>query len=84
MEFTLEFSSSFEKSMLKIKRRDPVLFLYLQKKLIELCNHPEHFKPLRGELFGVRRIHFGSFVLLYSVEGKIVRVIEIDHHDQAY
>jgi YafQ family addiction module toxin component len=84
LAYTLEFSEEFEKSMKKLKQKDKPLFEQIQKKLIEIIENPEHFKPLRNVLAGYRRIHFGSFVLIYTLEGQVVRIISLDHHDRAY
>ncbi|MDP2750203.1 MAG: type II toxin-antitoxin system mRNA interferase toxin, RelE/StbE family [Nanoarchaeota archaeon] len=84
MEYLIEFSSEFEKSMKKLKKRDCKLFEQIQKKLIDIVQNPEHYKPLRNILAGYRRIHFGPFVLVYKIEGNIVKVISLDHHDEAY
>jgi len=84
MGYTIEFSNEFEKSMKKLKKKDRALFNQIQKKLIEFVEHPEHYKPLRNVLAGFRRIHFGSFVLIYKIEGEAVRIVSLDHHDRAY
>jgi len=84
MEYQIEFSVQFEKSMKKLKKKDKVLFEQIQKKLIDLVQNPDHYKPLKNILAGYRRIHFGSFVLIYKIEGDLVRIISLDHHDQSY
>lgn len=84
MAYSIEFSAEFEKSMKKLKKKDRVLFEQIQKKVIELIQNPEHYKPLKNILAGFRRIHFGSFVLVYTIEGKIIRIISLEHHDKAY
>lgn len=84
MPYTIEFSDEFDRSMKKLKKKDKVLFEQIQKKLIEIIGNPEHFKPLRNVLAGYRRIHFGSFVLIYTIESDVVRIISLDHHDKAY
>jgi len=84
MEYSIEFSASFEKSMKKVKKKDPVLFDQIQKKLIDLVQNPDRYKPLRNILAGYRRIHFGSFVLIFKIEGDVVRIISLDHHDSSY
>jgi len=82
--YQIEFSDEFDRSMRKLKKKDKVLFEQIQKKLLEIVENPEHFKPLRNVLAGYRRIHFGSFVLIYNIEGEVVRIISLDHHDRAY
>ena len=84
MVYQIEFSVQFEKSMKKLKKKDKVLFDQIQKKLIDLVQNPDHYKPLKNILAGYRRMHFGSFVLIYKIEGDIVRIISLDHHDQLY
>ena len=84
MDYSIEFSAEFEKSMKRLKKKNKAMFEQIQKKLIEIVENPEHFKPLRNVLAGYRRLHFGSFVLVYTIEGSIVRIISLDHHDRAY
>ena len=84
MAYSIEFSAEFEKSMKKLKKKDKAIFEQIQKKLIEIVQNPEHYKPLRNVLAGFRRLHFGSFVLVYAIEGNIVRIMSLDHHDRAY
>jgi len=84
MPYSVELSEEFEKSITKLKKKDKVLFEKIQKKLLELIENPEHYKPLRNVLAGYRRIHIGSFVLIYTIDGEIVRIVSLDHHDKAY
>lgn len=84
MDYTTEFSDEFDKSMKKLKKKNKVLFTQIQKKLIEIIQNPEHYKPLRNVLAGYKRIQFGSFVLIYKIEDNVIRVISLDHHDKAY
>jgi mRNA-degrading endonuclease RelE of RelBE toxin-antitoxin system len=84
MNHEIRFSDAFKKSLEKHKKRDPVLFEQVKKKLKQLGEDPDHFKPLSYELHGLRRVHFGSFVLTYRQERTVVWIIALDHHDQAY
>lgn len=84
MAYIIEFSSQFEKSIKKLKKKDKILFNQIQKKLIGIIQDPEHYKTLGNVLVGYRRIHFGPFVLIYKIENNIVRIISLDHHDKAY
>lgn len=84
MGYSIEFSASFDKSMKKLKKKDTVLFDQIQKKLLDLVSHPDHYKPLRNVLAGYRRIQFGPFVLIFTIEGEVVRIISLDHHDKSY
>jgi YafQ family addiction module toxin component len=84
MEYIIEFSDSFDKSLKKLKKKDTVLFNQIQKKLLDLVSHPDRYKPLRNVLAGYRRIKFGPFVLIFKIEGEVVRIISLDHHDKSY
>jgi YafQ family addiction module toxin component len=84
MDYVIEFSDEFEKSIKKLKKKDKALFNQIQKKLIEIIKNPARYKPLKNVLAGFRRIHFGSFVLIYKIEEMTVRIISLDHHDRAY
>ncbi len=84
MAYTIEFSDEFEWSMKKLKKRDKTLFQQIQRKLVDIVSNPEHYKPLKNVLAGFRRIHFGCFVLIYTIEGETIRIISLDHHDNAY
>lgn len=84
MAYIIEFSSQFERSIKKLKKKDKTLFNQIQKKLIDIVQNPERYKTLGNVLGGYRRIQFGPFVLIYKIEGNVVRIISLDHHDKAY
>jgi len=84
MDYTIEFSLQFEKSIKKLKKKDKILFNQIQKKLIDLIQNPERYKALGNVLAGYRRLHFGPFVLIYKIEKNVIRIISLDHHDKAY
>jgi YafQ family addiction module toxin component len=84
MPYVIEFSEDFEKSFRKLKKKDKIMFERIQKKLLEMVNRPEHYKPLRNVMAGYVRLHFGSFVLVYKIEDHKVKIISLDHHDDAY
>lgn len=80
----VDFSIGFTKAFSKLERRNPVMRSAIAKKLAEIIEQPEHYKPLRGELHGFRRVHFGSYVLKFKVTSDSVLVLELEHHDDAY
>ena len=84
MAYTIEFSSQFEKSMKKLKKKDKEMFLRIQKKLKDIVQHPNHYKNLKNVLAGYQRIHFGPVVLIFKVDEDTVRIISLDHHDTSY
>ena len=56
----------------------------LESKIEEILRDPEHHKPLRGKMKGLRRAHLGSFVIVFETSGEYVKFITFKHHDKAY
>ena len=50
MEYIVEFSLQFEKSMKKLEKKDKTLFSQIQKKLIDIIQDPGHYKSLKNVL----------------------------------
>jgi mRNA-degrading endonuclease RelE of RelBE toxin-antitoxin system len=53
----------------------------------EILENPQHYKPLKYELAGQRRVHImKSFVLKFEVSEatKTVIFLFFGHHDEAY
>ncbi len=75
-----------QKRLKKIFKKDRKTYEQVKKKLVELGKNPEIGKPLRNVLKNRRRLHIGSFVLIYKIdtENKIIKLLEFDHHDKAY
>ncbi|MBI4361577.1 MAG: type II toxin-antitoxin system mRNA interferase toxin, RelE/StbE family [Euryarchaeota archaeon] len=78
------FSPDFDRAFRKIKKRDRLLFERIAKKMEEILDDPEVYKPLRGPLKGLRRVHIGPFVVIFETRGETVEFIVIEHHDRAY
>jgi len=70
----------------KLSKKDPKRLEAIAKKLNEITEDPHRFKPLSNIMKGFRRIHFGSFVLVYSIDeqNKVVTLEDYDHHDKIY
>lgn len=87
MSYNLEVEKNLLKKFSKIRKKDPVSSGSLKKKIKSILENPYQFKPLRNQMFGVRRVHINkSFVLTYEIlEGqKTVRLLDYDHHDKIY
>lgn len=87
MSYELEISKKIKKIFNKIKKKNRPLAEILKKKIKQILLDPNQFKPLRGNMAGVRRVHIGkSFVLIYEIleNKKIVRLIDFNHHDKIY
>lgn len=59
----------------------------LDKKVIQVLEFPQRFKPLRAPMQNKRRVHvLKSFVLTYSIDEatRTVKLLAFTHHDEAY
>jgi len=85
--YSLEFKPACEKIIKKLCRKNKTLEKALKKKINQILMNPDHYKQLKYDLTGERRVNIlSSFVLKYEVDdkNKTVTLIEFDHHDQAY
>lgn len=79
-----EFTKEFLKILKKLKNKDKALFDRLELKIEEILENPDHYKPLRNELKGLRRAHIRSFVITFQIRESTVIFISFKHHDHAY
>lgn len=87
MEYALETASALDAKFRKMAARERKLLEIIDKKVDQILDNPHHFKPLRGDMRGSRRVHIeGPFVLTYEIDEqrKIVRLLDFDHHDKVY
>lgn len=80
--------TKIEKSVRKLKQKDPVLFNAVNKKIAQIAELDiisiNHFKNLRHDLSSLKRVQIGSFVLTFSIKGNTVVFEDLDHHDRIY
>jgi mRNA-degrading endonuclease RelE of RelBE toxin-antitoxin system len=80
--------TQIEEEISKLKRKNPALFFALTKKINQIIslNYEElqHFKNLRSPLNDYKRVHVGSFVLIFKVSKDKIIFAEFKHHDKAY
>ena len=81
-------TTGIEKTLIKLKRKDPNLFRAVQRKINQIAlldkESIKHFKNLRGNLSNYKRVHVGSFVLMFKVENHTIIFDKFRHHDEAY
>ena len=85
--FKTEIKHSCQKDIEKACKKNPVLREALENKMNEIVQNPQHYKPLKYDLAGGRRVHImKSFVLKFEIHeaAKTVEFIAFDHHDDAY
>lgn len=81
---SLEVTDSLRKILAKLAKENPQACRAVTSKMREIVDNPCHLKPLRGEMHGSRRVHIGSFVLTYELDGEIIRFLDFNHHDNVY
>ncbi len=87
MRYKLLVSAEVDKKFKKLRKKSKKRLQIISKKVQQILQNPHHFKPLRGDLKGARRVHINkSFVLIYDIDKKkkLVRILDYDHHDRVY
>ncbi len=85
--FLVEFSKEMTRKLEKVKKKNRVMFEAVIRKIGEVKETPEHYKPLRYDLKGYRRVHImKSFVLIFKIDYTNNKIIfeDFDHHDNIY
>ncbi len=85
--YSLESKPDVDKKFLKLSKKNPKQMEIITKKIKQILENPYHFKPLRGDMHGARRVHIDkSFVLTYEIDEnkKIITLLDYDHHDNIY
>ena len=84
--YSLEIEQDVVKTFKKLAKKDKNQLEAINKKIQQIVADPYQFKPLKHPLEGYRRVHIGSFVLIYEVVENLkkVRVLKYKHHDLAY
>ena len=81
------YSGELIKTLKKLKKKDPMHYLQLRKKMDEILRNPLHeYKNLRYDMKEFKRIHIGHFVLAFRVDSanQIIYFEDYDHHDKMY
>jgi YafQ family addiction module toxin component len=78
------FSDNFNRILKRTKTKDKKIFQRIKESVDKIINNPLCGKPLRNLLKGFRRVHIGSFVLVYEITSTEVRFIDFEHHDKVY
>jgi YafQ family addiction module toxin component len=85
MSYELEISEELDKKFEKLLKKDKKQLEIIHKKIQQILENPHHFKPLRGDMRGARRVHVDtSFVLIYEIKENKIRLMDYGHHDEVY
>ncbi len=83
----MKYIQNVKQKFKNFARKIPFLKKILKNKINEIIENPFHYKPLKYDLAGERRVHImKSFVLKYEIDenSKLVRFLSFGHHDEAY
>jgi mRNA interferase RelE/StbE/toxin YoeB len=87
MAYSLEVSERADRIFRKLVKKDRAAMLAIDSKIVQILENPRHFKPLRSDMHGARRVHVSSsFVLIYEIDERhrLVRILDYGHHDEIY
>ena len=84
--YALEIRKHVDRIFKKLDKKDPNQMQIISRKIREILLDPHVYKPMHFPLAGMRRVHFGSFVLLFSIDEqrKTVVLEDYEHHDKIY
>ena len=84
--YALEIRKHADETFKKLSRKDPERMAAIARKVEEILRNPHRSKQLRFPLVGIRRVHLGSYVLLFSIDEarKTVVLEDYEHHDKVY
>ena len=77
-------SAKFERFLIRCKKSNRDIFRRVGNQMEKIVREPNIGKPLRYTLKNRRRLHIGSFVLVYEIYDGELRFIDCDHHDKIY
>ena len=84
--YNLEIDKDVLKKFEKLAKKDPQQLKFINKKIGQILQNPHQFKPLKHPMEMLRRVHVGSFVIIYQIDEKrdVIIIWEYEHHDEAY
>lgn len=80
-------SRSLAKTFEKLSKKDPVTLERIFLKIEEIVSGDiVHYKNLRYSMKECRRVHIGSYVLVFSYDPAedLVMFLAFEHHDEVY
>lgn len=77
-------SNYFKKDYHSTVRKNAGLQKQIDKKILQIIENPNIYKPLRRPLQGYRRVQAGPFVITFRIDGEYVRFTRLAHHNEIY
>ena len=85
--YDYEVKPDLKRILNKLFKKNKVMYEQVMKKIEEIIQNPQHYKPLKYNFAGERRVHImKSFVLKFEINEQNKKVIFFffGHHDEAY
>jgi len=84
--YDIEVREHLDRTFRKLAKKDARQLEAITKKVEEIAKDPHAYKPLHFPLAGKRRVHIGSYVLVFSIDEarKTVVLEDYEHHDHVY
>lgn len=85
--YDYEIKPELQRILNKLFKKDRKMYEIIMNKIEEIMQNPQHYKPLKYDLAGERRVHImKSFVLKFEIHEntRIVEFLFFGHHDEAY
>ncbi len=83
-----KISEKLEKILVKILKKDKILYEQIMKKINEIINSNdmEHYKNLKYNMKDSKRVHIGHFALVFRFDrtNNVIFFDDFDHHDKIY
>lgn len=76
------YAYDFERAIQR--HRNDKFIKRIEGQVDKILREPAVGKPLRYTLKNRRRVHVGSFVLVYEFYNGELRFLDFDHHDKVY
>ena len=78
------YSQEIERALIIWKKKDKAVFEQIESAIGKILHEPLVGKPLRYAMKNRRRVHIGSFVLVYEFHNRDLCFLDFDHHDHVY
>jgi len=86
--YNYKTSKNLDRIILKLLKKDKKLFEQVLKKIEEVISgyEVENYKNLKYDLKEFKRVHVGSFVLVFRYDKKqnLIYFTDFEHHDKIY
>ncbi len=85
---SFDIENKLHKTLQKLFKKDKKKYEIIWKKINEIINNfkIEHYKNLKYNLKGFKRVHIGHFVLVFKHDKENDKIIfhDFEHHDNIY